>query len=398
MIKLFSLEKQNKSLANRLDKAIAQVIKSGVFILGKKVAEFENAFAKYLGVKYAIGLASGTDALLLSLLAFDIGRGDEVIMPANAYPTAFAVAAAGAVPKLVDIDPSTYNIDAKKIEKTISNRTKAIVAVHLYGQIADMVAIGKLSKKYSIPIIEDCSQAHGAEIRVANYKSQGENDKWVKAGSIGDIGCFSFYPTKNLSCFGDGGMAVTNNSKLARKIRLLRMYGEESRYQSLIVGRNSRLDELQAAILLVKLSYLDRWNKKRREIAKQYRSQYFCFFHRLNPNLKIQAKNRTLDNNLQFPLEMEYARHIFHLFVIRTKKRDELKSYLAKKGVQTAIHYPSPVHLQPSFSYLGYKKGDFPQAESACREILSLPMYPELTRKQISYVAKTTAEFFGKSR
>ncbi|OGG14321.1 hypothetical protein A2773_03410 [Candidatus Gottesmanbacteria bacterium RIFCSPHIGHO2_01_FULL_39_10] len=367
MIPFFDIKRQNENIRNELDEAIAGVIDGGVYILGPKVAKFEKEFAKYIRVKYAVGVASGTDAISLALLAMGIGDGDEVILPANAYPSVFAISAIGAIPKLVDIDPQTYNLDPLKIEKVISKKTKAIIPVHLYGQPADLSSIIAIGKKYKIPVIEDCAQAHGAEFL------------GKKVGSIGDIGCFSFYPTKNLGAFGDGGMVVTNNKEIYEKVKLYRMYGEKERYKSILSGRNSRLDELQAAILLAKLKYLDKWNKRRKEISKKYNFQFSIF-------------------NFQFrkPYESVYARHIYHLYVIRTKRRDELKKYLEKHGIGTAIHYPVPIHLVPSFKYLGYKKGDFPESERASEEVLSLPIYPELRDEEVDKIAGAIVKFFQK--
>lgn len=398
MIPVFDLTRQNTALKSELFDAINQVIKEGIFILGKKVAEFEAAFAKYLGVQYAVGVASGTDALTLSLLALGIERGDEVIMPANAYPTAFAVTSIGAIPKLVDIDPNTYNIDTALVAQAVTGKTKAIIPVHLYGQPADIEAILEIGKRYKIPIIEDCCQAHGARI-VVNLESRTRKtspypspirrgdlrgEVWKKVGSLGDVGCYSFYPTKNLGCFGDGGMVVTNNPDIYEKVRLLRMYGEKKRYQSVLMGINSRLDELQAAILLVKLKYLGRWNSRRRELAKIYTSPY------PSPNRRGDSRGEV------FPSESDYVKHVYHLYVIRSKKRELLKDFLAKKGIGSAIHYPTPIHLQPSFKFLGYKYGDFPEAEKACKEVLSLPMYPELSDDEVKRVVNVIEEFFNK--
>ncbi|MBI4990768.1 DegT/DnrJ/EryC1/StrS family aminotransferase, partial [Candidatus Gottesmanbacteria bacterium] len=406
MIPLFTLERQNKILEKELNNAIKEVVDSGIFILGPKVAEFEEKFAKYLGVKYAVGVACGTDALSLALLAVGVGSGDEVILPANAYPTVFAVTAIGAVPKLVDIDPSSYNIDPAKIPQAITKKTKAIIPVHLYGQPSDMGAILKIGNKYGIPVVEDCAQAHGAEVGIQNdlviptkrsawrnlsrMRESNSNKlrdpsteftlsssnvlgmtsgQWEKVGGIGDLACFSFYPTKNLGCFGDGGMVVTNNEDIYKKVRLLRMYGEKTRYNSVLLGRNSRLDELQAAILLVKLKYLDKWNERRRYIASLYKSQISNLkSQNQNSNLKSKNNLQPTTYNLQPPFKAPYAKHVYHLFVIRKKKRDQLKEKKKKKGIQTAIHYPKPIHLQPSFKFLGYKKGDFPEAEKACEE------------------------------
>lgn len=388
MIPLFDISRQNKILKIELEKTISSVMANGIFILGKRVAEFEKEFAKYTGVKYAVGVASGTDAISLALLAVGIGRGDEVIMPANAYPSVFAVTAIGAIPKLVDIDASTYNMDPDKIEAAMTKKTRAILPVHLYGQPADMGKILTIGKKHNIPVIEDCAQAVGSEVSILgshplklpkslrSLKDKKRRGIWKRVGSMGDAGCFSFYPTKNLGAFGDGGMVVTDNPEIYEKVKLLRMYGEKSRYNSILAGRNSRLDELQAAILLVKIKYLDGWIERRIEIANLYKKSL--------SNLK----------GIALPLQGDaLKKHVCHLFVIRTKRRDELKKYLEEKGIGTAIHYPVPIHLVPSMKYLGYKKGDFPQSEKACREILSLPMFPELRDEEVKLVVKTINSF-----
>jgi len=369
MIPTFTLNRQNKILRKELDEAIEKVIESGIFILGPEVEKFEKEFAKYIGVKYAVGVASGTDAISLALLSIGVGQDDEVILPANAYPSVFALSAIGAVPRLVDIDPHTYNIDHTKIEKVISKKTKAILPVHLYGQPAQIDEIIRIGSKHGLTVVEDCAQAHGALYRV-------REGVYRKAGSFGRLSCFSFYPTKNLGCFGDGGMLVTDDPDIYAKLKLLRMYGEEERYKSVILGRNSRLDELQAAILRMKLKYLDAWNKRRREIAEIY-------FHNLD-NLEGLVINKEKDD----------VKHIYHLFTIMTEKRDELKNFLLKRGIQTAIHYPSSIHLESSYKFLGYGKGVFPESEKVSREILSLPMYPELTDKEVIKICKEIKAFF----
>ncbi|KKS75302.1 MAG: Pleiotropic regulatory protein [Candidatus Gottesmanbacteria bacterium GW2011_GWC2_42_8] len=333
-------------------------------------------FWGHTGVKFAVGVASGTDALMLSMQALGINNpGEEVIMPANSYPTAFAVVSTGARPRLVDIDGS-FNIDPLKIEKAITAKTRAIIAVHLFGQPADLQKIMQTANKYNLPLIEDCAQAHGAVYKNPTLPS-GLRGASKKVGSIGKIGCYSFYPTKNLGAFGDGGMIVTNDEELFKKIKLLRMYGEEERYKSVLQGRISRLDEIQAAILSVKLQYLDKWNERRREIAGKYRSH--------------------LENSpCRLPPALPFTKHVYHLFVIRTKKRDLLKNYLEKKGIATGIHYPVPIHLVPSFKSLGYKEGDFPESEKAAKEILSLPMFPELKDSEIVKVAQEINSFLEK--
>lgn len=370
MVPVFDNKLQNRKLRKELNQTIRETIDRGIFILGENVRKFEEEFARYIGVKYAVGVASGTDAITLALLASNIMIGDEVIVPANCYPSVFAVTAIGAEPRLVDIKPDTFTIDPDKIESAIGPRTKAILPVHLYGQAADLSAIMAIGKKHKLSVIEDCAQSHGAEINI-------EGAGWKKTGSIGEIGCFSFYPTKNLGCFGDGGMVVTNDRKIAERVRLLRMYGEKSRYESILLGRNSRLDEIQAGILSVKLKYLDEWNRKRRDNAAYYRNVF----------------REIIQYDYVVPAEAAYARHVYHLFVIRSRNRDKLRQFLAKRGIASAIHYPHPIHLVPTFTYLGYKPGSFPEAESASREIISLPMYPELTKREINEVITGLKEF-----
>jgi len=365
MIPLVDLGYEYQSIKEEIDQAVDGVLGSSWFILGPKVKEFEEKFAQYLGVKYAVGVASGTEALRLAFLALDIKAGEGIILPANAYPTAFAISAIGAIPQLVDIEPETFNLDPTKIKSVISKKTRAIVPVHLYGQPVDFAPILKLAKKHKLLVIEDCAQAHGAK-----YKMK-------KVGSFGELGCFSFYPTKNLGAYGDGGMLVTNNKNLARRVRMLRMYGEKKRYQSVIPGFNSRLDELQAAILLVKLKYLDLWNQKRRKAASYYQD--------------LLARSKVI-----LPQEQSFATHVWHLFVMRCSRRDNLQAYLKEKQIITGIHYPTAVHLQKSYQYLGYKKGDFPVAETISREILSLPLYPGITRKQQRQVVKEIINFYEK--
>ncbi|KKS47148.1 hypothetical protein A3J20_04590 [Candidatus Gottesmanbacteria bacterium RIFCSPLOWO2_02_FULL_42_29] len=376
MIPVFDTTRQIKKYRRQFIKTIDEVMSKGNFILGSKVAQFEKEFAAYTGVKFAVGVASGTDALMLSMQALGINNpGEEVIMPANSYPTAFAVVSTGARPRLVDIDGS-FNIDPLKIEKAITAKTRAIIAVHLFGQPADLQKIMQTANKYNLPLIEDCAQAHGAVYKNPTLPS-GLRGASKKVGSIGKIGCYSFYPTKNLGAFGDGGMIVTNDEELFKKIKLLRMYGEEERYKSVLQGRISRLDEIQAAILSVKLQYLDKWNERRREIAGKYRSH--------------------LENSpCRLPPALPFTKHVYHLFVIRTKKRDLLKNYLEKKGIATGIHYPVPIHLVPSFKSLGYKEGDFPESEKAAKEILSLPMFPELKDSEIVKVAQEINSFLEK--
>ncbi len=362
-IPVFDLKRQYMYLKAELDGAFTNVFDSGNFVLGKNVRLFEEEFANYLDARFSVGVGSGTEALHLSLKACNIGHGDEVItVPNTAVPTISAISSAGARPVLVDVTPDTYTIDTKKIEKEITNKTKAILPVHMYGHSAEMEQIMKLAEAYNLRIIEDACQAHGARY---NGKT---------AGTSGDMGCFSFYPTKNLGAYGDGGIVVTNDEELYNKLLMLRNYGEVKKFTSKIEGFNSRLDEIQAAFLRVKLKYLDEWTNKRREIATRYQQLLF-------------------NSNVQLPSERQWAKHVYHLFVIRTNRRDALKDYLQEHGVGTHIHYPIPVHLQEAYKKLGYKAGDFPISERNAGEILSLPIYPELTTEEIETIAGLITEF-----
>ena len=355
------LTRQYKSIEHTADRAVKKVLESGWFILGKNLEKFEEEFADFVGKKYGVGVASGTDALFLALLSFGIKKGDEIItVPNTAIPTIAAISATGAVPVLVDIN-DFYTVDVSKIEEKITEKTKAIIPVHLYGQPCQMDLILNIAKKHNLFVIEDCAQSHGAE-----YKG-----KKVPAG---DIGCFSFYPTKNLGAYGDGGMIVTDNKKISQKLKLLRNYGETKRFTHVIKGYNSRLDEIQAAILRIKLKYLDRWNNQRRKIAKSY--------------------SELLEDFVSTPEEDKDNRHVYHLYVIRTENRDKLKDYLSSKGIGTAIHYPIPAHLQKGYSDLGYKKGKFKTCEKFSKEILSLPLFPELSNKEIEYICSNIKKFF----
>ena len=356
-IPFVDLKRQYDLIKEEINIKINEVLQNTHFILGENVEIFEKEFANYCGVKYCVGVASGSDALTLCLKALGIGEGDEVITVPNTFiATVDAISRNGAKPVFVDIDTETYNMDVTKIEEEITDKTKAIIPVHLYGQPADMDAIIKIAKKYDLKIIEDACQAHGAE-----YKGK-------RVGSLGDAGCFSFYPAKNLGAYGDGGMVVTNNEELAEKIRMLRNYGQSKKYYHDFMGYNSRLDEIQAAVLRVKLRYLDEWNDKRREHAKLY--------------------DELLENasGIETPTEKDYVKHVYHLYVMRCKNRDDLQHYLSSKGISTGIHYPIPVHLQMAYKHLEYKQGDFPITEKYSKEILSLPMFPELTDEEIEAV------------
>lgn len=356
-----NFKKKYQNQKRQIDQAMLRVLQRGIFILGQEVRSFEKEFASYLGVKYAIGVASGTDAITLSLKALGVGQNDEVIIPANSYPTAFAVAASGASIRLVDVDSLSLTIDPLEIERAITKNTRAIIPVHLYGRAANLLPVMKIAKKHKLFVLEDAAQAHGAQY----------NGKRV--GTIGHIGCFSFYPTKNLGALGDGGMIVTNSKQLAETLRQLRMYGEKSRYQSERLGVNSRLDELHACVLRVKLKKLDEQNQLRFKIAELYRKNL--------QGLDILLPQSDREN------------HVYHLFVIRTKKRDQLMHSLKKNGVETGIHFPLPIHLVGSFENLPYKKGDFPNSERTAEEILSLPCYPELTYNEVIGVCNLIKKF-----
>ena len=362
---LVDLKRQYESIKDEIESTVSEVMQGAQFILGENVELFENEFARYCEVKYAVGVASGTDALTLSLNALEIGDGAEVITVPNTFiATVDAISRSGAKPVFVDIDPETYNIDVCEIEEKITDKTKAIIPVHLYGQSADMEPIVKLARKYEFKVIEDACQAHGAE-----YNGR-------KTGSLGDTGCFSFYPAKNLGAYGDGGMIVTNDREIAGKIAMLRNYGQSRKYYHDFVGYNSRLDEIQAAILRVKLKYLDSWNDSRHHSARLY-----------SELLKEVPQVTT-------PTEAEGHSHVYHLYVIRCRDRDELQSYLNSKGIATGIHYPIPIHRQQAYRQLGYSKGSFPITEEYATEILSLPMFPEMKAEEIEYVCQSIREFY----
>lgn len=363
-IPILDLTKQYESIRPEMDEAIARVLKKGAFILGEEISAFEQEFAAYCGVSHAIGVASGTDALQLALLACGIGTGDEVVTTSHtSVATVAAIEMTGARPVLVDIDPARYTLDLHKFVQAISARTRAVIPVHLYGCPAEMESIVEFARRNSILVVEDCAQAHGASLH------------GKKVGGWGDLAAFSFYPTKNLGAYGDGGAVVTNDSGLAEKVRLLRQYGWKERYISSIKGINSRLDELQAGILMVKLRHLDAWNDRRRELARRY--------HEL-----------LLNTELVLPADPPNCVQVFHQFVVRHPRRDELQAYLNKRGIHTLVHYPIPIHLQPAYQNLCYREGSLPETELAAREILSLPMYAELSEPELGSVCQAIHGFF----
>jgi dTDP-4-amino-4,6-dideoxygalactose transaminase len=362
-IPFVDLLEQYKTLEKEIDNAIKQTIISTQFILGNEVFLFEKEFASYCGVKYAVGVGNGLSALELGMRALGIGPGDEVITPANSFiASSSAIAFTGATPVLIDCDKDSYNIDVTQIEKKITKRTKAIMPVHLYGQPADMKAILAIAKKHKLYVVEDACQAHGAYY----------NGKRV--GSFGDIAAFSFYPGKNLGAYGDAGILVTNKKKFAETVSMMRNYGQKKKYMHVFLAWNSRIDTIQAAILRVKLKYLDKWNQERRNKALLYTEL-----------LK--------DASVITPKLTKGVDHVFHLYVIRTKKRDQLAKYLEENGVSVGLHYPVPIHLQKAFKYLNYKKGDFPVTEQLAKKALSLPIYPELKIEDIKYICQTIKNF-----
>jgi len=358
VISLVDLKAQYRHIKPEIDSAVLKVLESGQFVSGDETEALESEFAAYSGARYGIAVNSGTSSLHLALLAAGVGPGDEVITtPFTFVATAAAIRYTGATPCFVDIDPDSYTLNVQQLESAITKKTKAILPVHLYGQPANMDPITQLAKHHHLTVIEDAAQAHGAE-----YNQR-------RVGSIGYLGCFSFYPSKNLGAYGEGGIVVTNNADLAKKLRLLRNWGEERRYEHSLKGYNYRMDEMQAAILRVKLRYLDSWTEKRRHHAASY--------------------DRLLSgSDVTIPRAMSYARHVYHVYAIRTRQRDALRQSLLENGIQTGIHYPIPVHLQPAHADLGYGVGSFPVAESAAAEILSLPIYAELEKEQIEDVSR----------
>ena len=358
-VSMVDLKSQYKEIKKGVDLDLKKLMIRSDFILGQDVKRFEESFAGYIGSKYALGVNSGTDALFFALLSLGVGPGDEVIVPVFTYiASAFAVTYTGAKPVFVDISQETYNIDPLKVEGAITKKTKAIMPVHLYGQSADMGIINKIAQRYGLKIIEDAAQAHGAE-----YAGK-------KVGALGDVGAFSFYPTKNLSAAGDGGMVITNNHILFEKLKKLRDYGRKTRYEHTGIGYNSRLDSIQAVFLYHKLKRLDQWNKKRITIDKLY---------------KKLLKNV---DEIILPQESGNAKHVYHVFAIRLKNRDRVAEELKKCGVDTMVYYPVPLHLQEVYASLGYKEGDFPVAENISKNVLCLPIHPHMTEEHVDFIAK----------
>lgn len=376
-IPLVDLKAQYKNIKEEIDIAISRILEKTNFIMGKEIEEFESLFAKFIGTEYAIGVSSGTDAIHLSLKVLGVKKGDEVILPAHTFTaTAEPIVWLEAKPVFLEIDENTYNIDPKLIERKITKKTKVIIPVHIYGHPADMSKIMEIAKKYNLYVLEDAAQAHGAQI-IITQSSNNPITQWRKVGSIGDLGIFSFYPGKNLGAFGDAGMVVTNNKRIADKVKLLRNHGRLEKYSHKVVGFGDRLDTLQAAILLTKLKHLKKWNRNRRQKVATYRKY-------------LQGIK-----NIHLPIEAAWAKSVYHLFVIRVEEREKLKDTLKIKGIETGIHYPIPLHLQPAYRYLGYKKGDFPTTERISESILSLPLYPEMSEKHISYISQCIRDFYS---
>ena len=369
-VPLFELKAQYAAVRNEVRDALERIFNSQQFVLGPEGEGLEEEIGRYCQTRFAIGCASGSDALLLALMSCGIGGGDEVITtPFTFFATGAAITRLGARPIFVDIDAHTYNLDVARVEAAISPRTKAIIAVHIYGQCVDMQPLLELAGKHNIPVIEDTAQAIGAE------------DRGRRAGSMGTIGCLSFYPSKNLGAAGDGGMLVTNDEDHARRLRMLRVHGEEQKYHHELVGINSRLDEIQAAVLRAKLPHLDDWTQARRQQVKQY---------------ELMFTSAGLNEHIEMPRVRDDGKHVFHLFVIRVQAgiRDALRNHLNANGVGNGVYYPVPLHLQECFRYLGFKAEDFPLAEAAAAETLALPAYPEMTAEQQNYVVSTIASFF----
>lgn len=358
----------SKQAADHIEEFLKEariVLLSGKYILGPQLQNFEHEFAAYCGTRHAVGVASGTEAIYLALKVLGIGHGDEVITsPFTFIGTVSAILMTGATPVFADIDPATFNIDPHRVASVISNRTKALMPVHLYGQLADMEALGTMARNAGIPIVEDAAQAHGSHHRGR------------KAGTFGYMACYSFYPSKNLGAYGDAGAVVTDNDGLAAKLQTQRNYGQRTLYECVTDGINSRLDELQAAFLNVKLRYLDAWNERRQVIAQLYTKHL--------PEGPVHG-----------PTIRESYYSNFHVYTIRATRRNELAQFLAERGIQTNVYYPIPLHLQEGFMFLGYRRGDFPQAERACAEVLALPMYPEMPEEYVVEVCNAIRQFYG---
>ncbi len=368
-VPLLDLKAQFRGIKKEVMDAVETTCEEQAFVLGSRVVELEQALASYVGASHAVGVASGSDALLLSLMALGVGPGDEVVtVPFTFFATAGSVSRLGARPVFVDIRPDTFNVDPQQIEKKITAKTKAIIPVHLFGQCAEMGAINEIAKRRKVAVIEDACQAIGAM------------QNGLKAGVLGDTGCFSFFPSKNLGGFGDGGLITTNDAKLHEALAMLRVHGSRVRYVHEQIGINSRLDALQAAILRVKLNHLDRWTEGRQRNAARYE--------------RLFTEARLLDR-VTLPVTQPGNYHVFNQYTIRAQQRDELKNFLKERGIGTEVYYPIPMHVQDCYRFLGHKKGDFPVSEQAAAEALSLPVFAELTDEQLVYVVGTIQDFYG---
>jgi len=386
-VPLLDLKPQYQSLKKELDEAVIKVAESQHFILGPEVSGMEQEFCNYLGCKHAFGVSSGTDALLLALMAIDIKPGDEVIVPTYSFfATAGVVSRLFAKPVLVENDPVTFNMSPKDFEKKITSKTKAVIPVHLYGQSADMEEIVRIAKAHGLIVIEDAAQAIGTQYKDGRF-----------VGTIGDIGCFSFFPSKNLGCFGDGGLVTTNNDELAKTLVIKRVHGGEPKYYHKVIGGNFRIDAIQSAVLRVKLPYLDKWSEKRRQNAERY-TQLFINAGLAEETGKtvFDSKNKVLLPKAVYKSSEVKNYHIYNQYIVRVEQRDLVRDFLTKNEIGTEIYYPVPFHLQECFADLGHKKGDFPVSEFSADYSIALPIFPELSDEQIAFVVDTFKKYFEK--
>lgn len=386
-VPLLDLKAQYKTIQKEAEAALLRVAESQYFILGKEVETLENTIKDYIGTKYAIGVSSGTDALLIALMSINIEPGDEVILPTYSFfATAGVVARLKAIPVFTDISPITMNIDPEDIERKITAKTKAIIPVHLYGQSAEMDKIMEIAEKHNLKVIEDGAQAIGAQYKDGR-----------KVGAIGDIGCFSFFPSKNLGCFGDGGIVTTNDDDLGDRLKIMRVHGGKPKYYHKIIGGNFRLDEIQAAVLNVKFPHLDNWSAKRRENAKLYTKLFLeKKLAEEEGKTEIDEKNKVLLPKAIYENSGQKNYHIFNQYIIRVNKRDELKKYLQDNEIGCEIYYPVPFHKQECFAYLNLDKSQYPISDFAADNSLALPIYPELTKEQITFTVDKISEFISK--
>jgi dTDP-4-amino-4,6-dideoxygalactose transaminase len=375
-VPLLTLKGQYRQLRREVLREVQKVCDSQRYILGSNVAALEKEIARYCGTRYAVGVASGSDAIRLALMAAGVGPGDRVVTtPYSFFATAGSIVLVGAVPVFVDIEPESYNMDPERLESLLrrkkSKRIKALMPVHLFGQCAEMKPVKTVARRHGLSVIEDAAQAIGAE-----YRGR-------RAGSLGDMGCFSFYPSKNLGCFGDGGIVTTDNRRTAERLKMLRVHGSRSQYLHTVVGTNSRLDEIQAAVLRVKIKYLEGWTEKRIKNAERYNELF---------------SQAGLLGFVTPPTIPSSKRSVFNQYVVRARQRDRLRQYLQKNGIGTAVYYPVPLHLQKCFRSLGYRRGDFPVSEKAARQALALPVYPELKKSELNYVVATIERFYARAR